>query len=280
MALKLESVGAQSKTYELTYDFKVPVLYALGIGAKREELDYLYEKRGPKVYPSFAVVPAYPVLTDLIAQSGGNFAMLVHGGQSIRIERPIPAQGTLHTVGTISAIYDLKRMSQLIMTTRSSTADGTLICSSEWSLIFRDEGGFGGPRPPKTETPKLAKDSTPSWTHEEVTSPEQALLYRLSGDLNPLHADPEVARAVGFEQGPILHGLATFGFVCRAVAINSCGGDADRITFLAMQFRKPVWPGEALEVQGHGQSDKVLLEAFAGGRPEAVIGQAWAELRA
>lgn len=278
MGLSLEAVGAKSRVYELAYDFKVPVLYALGIGAKRSELDYLYEARGPKVFPSFAVVPAYPVLTDLIGKSGGNFAMVVHSGQSIRVTKPIPAQGTLRTEGTISAIYDLKRMSQLVMTTETTTLDGEPVCSSEWSLIFRDEGGFGGPRPPKNEVPKIAKDSTPSWVHEEVVSPEQALLYRLSGDLNPLHADPQVAHSVGFEQGPILHGLATFGFVCRAIALRSCAGNANRIVSLSAQFRKPVWPGEVLRVEGYECDGKVLIEAFAGGRPDAVISQSWAEL--
>jgi hypothetical protein len=277
MGLSLACVGAQSETYELDYDFKTLALYALGIGAKQDELGYLYEKLGPKVYPSFAVVPAYPVLSDLVAKSGGNFAMVVHGGQSVRIARPLPAKGKLQTVGTISALYDLKRMSQLIMTTESRM-NGELMCSSEWSLIFRDDGNFGGPRPVKTEIPKIEKDATPSWVHEELISPEQALLYRLSGDLNPLHADPELARSVGFEQGPILHGLATYGFVCRAIARHSCGGNAERIKFLAAQFKKPVWPGEKLKVVGYHQADKVLVEAFAQDRPDPVIAQCWAEL--
>ncbi|HTM45995.1 MAG TPA: MaoC/PaaZ C-terminal domain-containing protein [Polyangiaceae bacterium] len=277
MSLSLAAVGAQSATYELNYDFKTLALYALGIGAKASELDYLYEGRGPKAFPSFAVVPAYPVLTDLIAKSGGNFAMVVHGGQSVRVNRPIPPQGTLCTVGTISALYDLKRMSQMIMTTTSSL-DGEVICTTEWSLIFRDEGGFGGPRPAKMDIPKIPKDQSPSWTHEEIISPEQALLYRLSGDLNPLHADPEMARSVGFEQGPILHGLATYGFVCRAVTQRSCAGDAARIRFLSAQFKKPVWPGETLRVVGYEVDDKVLLEAFANDRPDAVIAQSWAEI--
>lgn len=278
MALSMACVGARSEPYELDYDFKTLALYALGIGAKQDELAYLYEKLGPKVYPSFAVVPAYPVLTDLVAKSGGNFAMVVHGGQSVRIERPLPPQGRLQTVGTITALYDLKRMSQLIMTTQS-TMNGELMCSSEWSLIFRDEGNFGGPRPVKAEIPKIEKGATPTWVHEEMISPEQALLYRLSGDLNPLHADPELARSVGFEQGPILHGLSTYGFVCRAVARHSCGGDAERIAFLSAQFKKPVWPGEKLRVVGYQQGDKVLLEAFAQDRPDPVIAQSWAELR-
>jgi acyl dehydratase len=277
MSLSLASVGKKSAVYDLDYDFRTLALYALGIGAKTTELDYLYEGRGPKVYPTFAVVPAYPVLTDLIAQSGGNFAMVVHGGQSVRKLRALPAQGKLRTQGEITAIYDLKRMSQLIMTTTSSI-DGEPCCETEWSLIFRGEGGFGGPRPPKVETPKLPKDAEPSWTFEEVISKEQALLYRLSGDSNPLHADPEFARSVGFEQGPILHGLATYGFVARAITQRSCGGNADKISFFSAQFKKPVWPGETLRTVGYEIDGRVIVEAFAADRPEPVIGQCWADL--
>jgi len=101
----------------------------------------------------------------------------------------------------------------------------------------------------------------------------------LSGDLNPLHADPELAQSVGFEQGPILHGLASYGFVCRAIALQSCGGNADRIAFLSAQFRKPVWPGEQLKIVGYESDDKVLVEVFSQDRPEAVITQCWAELK-
>jgi acyl dehydratase len=113
---------------------------------------------------------------------------------------------------------------------------------------------------------------------EEVVSPEQALLYRLSGDTNPRHADPEFAAKVGFEQGPILHGLATFGFLCRAVAKSACGGDADRIRSLTAQFKKPVWPGEKLRTEGFVVDTGIALQMFAGDRPEAVVSQAAAEL--
>jgi acyl dehydratase len=129
--------------------------------------------------------------------------------------------------------------------------------------------------------PKLpdGHDGTPTFTVEQATRPEQALLYRLSGDLNPLHADPEFARAVGFEQGPILHGLCTYGFVGRALIQHACGGDPARLKAYGVQFRKPVWPGDVLSTQGFALGDgRIVLETSVVGRPEPVLTSAWAEV--
>jgi acyl dehydratase len=276
MPLDLQCVGRETAVHTLTYDWKTLALYALGIGAKRDELDYLYEGRGPKVYPSFAVVTTYPLLTELTAMSQGPYESVIHGGQTVRVHRPIPPRGTLHSVGKITGLYDLKRLAQMNFETRTSI-DGELVFETEWQIYFRGEGGFGGGRRPKSEVPGLPKRD-PDWVVEEVVSPEQALLYRLSGDANPLHADPAFAASVGFEAGPILHGLATFGFMCRAVAKQCCGGDAERIRSLTAQFKKPVWPGETLRTEGFLEDGKVLMRMFSGGRPEAVVTDAMAEL--
>ncbi len=270
MSLDPNCVGKSTKTYTLDYDWKTLALYALGIGAKRDELDYLYEKRGPKAYPSFAVVPTYPVLTELLELSRGPYEMVVHSGQTIWVHGEIPPEGRLETSGKITGLYDLKRMAQAVM--RSETKlNGQLLFETEWQIIFRGEGGFGGAKRPRPELPATPKRD-PDWVCEEQVSPEQALLYRLSGDYNPLHADPEFAQSVGFEQGPILHGLATFGYICRAVAKHSCDGDATRIKSLTAQFKKPVWPGEALRVDGfNADGGQVIMQAYAGGRDDAVV---------
>jgi acyl dehydratase len=276
MALDPNAVGAQTQTHELEYDYKTLALYALGIGAKREELDYLYEKRGPKAYPSFAVVPAYPVLTELLELSRGPYEAVVHGGQTIRVLRPIPPCGVLKTRGSITGIYDIKLLAQVDLRTET-TLDGEPLFETEWQILFRGEGGFGGARRPRPDVPKVPKRD-PDWILEETVSPEQALLYRLSGDHNPLHADPEFAASVGFDQGPILHGLCTFGYVCRAVALEACAGDASKIKSLTAQFKKPVWPGETLRTEGYAEGGKIVMQSFAGGRPEAVIAGCFAEL--
>jgi acyl dehydratase len=276
MSLDLQAVGAETETFVMDYDWKTLALYALGIGATRDELPFLYEGLGPKVYPSFAVVPAYPVLDALLRKTQGPYEMVVHQGQTVTVHRPLPPSGRLETKGTLKAMYDLKRMALVVLESQS-LLDGELVYSCEWQIIYRGEGGFGGERRPKTESYNVPK-RTPDWTFEEKIPDNQALLYRLSGDPNPLHADPEMARSVGFEQGPILHGLATFGYVCRAVVRNACDGDPARLKSLTAQFKRPVWPGDTLRTDGYTEGSRVLLEAYAGGRDEAVLGSSCAEL--
>lgn len=278
--MDLSNVGYTTKPHHYTYDWKKLAAYALGIGAKRDELEYLYEggKQGMKVHPTFAVIPAHDAIIDMLIESKANLAMVVHGGQTVRAPRPIPPAGTIATTGTIKGIYDLKKFAQIILET-SSSLDGEPLFETVWSIIIRGAGGFDGPPPPKTEELQVPKDRQPDWTHEEATSPEQALLYRISGDVNPLHADPEFAAMVGFPQGPILHGLCTYGFAARAVAKHAAGGDATKIRAFTAQFRKPVWPGDTIVTQGYTlDGGKVAVVASVKDRPDPVLTNAWAEI--
>jgi acyl dehydratase len=278
MAISPLIVGLETAPHELTYDWRTTALYALGIGARQSELDYVYEGRGPKVMPTFAVVPTYAPMMELIGKTGGNPATMVHGSQSITALRDIPPSGKFVTTAKITGVYDMKRLAQVVCQTESrlDSVRGELVCSTEWMLLFRDEGGFGGARPPQSAAPKIPDGQAPAFEHEELISPEQALLYRLSGDTNPLHADPAFAASVGFEKGPILHGLATFGFLARAVALKACGGDATKIRTFSAQFKKPVWPGETLRTVGYRVDGAVVLKAYAGGRDENVVGGCFA----
>jgi acyl dehydratase len=277
MSIDPKAVGLETAPHELPYDWRTVALYTLGIGATKDELDYLYEGRGPKVFPTFAVVPTYAPIIDLIGKTGGDPSMMVHGAQTITLEKPIPPSGTFLTTARIAGVYDMKRLAQVLCTTESRI-QGEVVCRSQWQLLFRDEGGFGGPHPPKSSAPKLEGNPPPTFEHEETISPTLGLLYRLSGDPNPLHADPEFAKKVGFDQGPILHGLATYGLVARAIVRHACGGEGSRLRSFTAQFRKPVWPGETLRTVGWTVGSSVIAKAYAGGREDAVVTGCYAEL--
>jgi hypothetical protein len=172
MSLDASVVGLRVEGREFKYDWKTTVLYALGIGARRRELDFLYEKRGPLVYPSFAVIPPADAVQELLERSGGDLGRMVHSWQSIRLHRPLPAAGTVVSTAWISGLYDLKRLAELRIRTRSEI-EGELAFETEWTLLFLDGGGFGGAPPPKSDAPKVAKDAIPKFVHEDATSPSR-----------------------------------------------------------------------------------------------------------
>lgn len=278
MALDVSIVGRESKPSPFSWDWKTVATYALGVGARKDELAFLYEGAagGMKVIPSFAVVPAYAPIMTMLGDSGGDMSMVVHGAQTVKIHAPVPPEATVETVARVDALYDLKKFAQMILSTESRIR-GEAVFSTTWSIIFRNAGGFGGPRPPENEAPSVPKDREPDFTRREATTPEQALLYRLSGDPNPLHADPAFAEKVGFPQGPILHGLCTFGFACRAVLHTACGGDPLRMKSFSAQFRRPVWPGDTLLTRVFAvDGDRVAIDTRVEERNESVLANAWA----
>jgi acyl dehydratase len=276
MPISLDCVG---KVHEarFQYTWKDAVLYALSIGARREELDYLYEGRGPKVFPTFAVVAGFEACESLYKNLGGNLTGLVHGSQSVRVHRPLPSGGDLVAHAEVKHVYDLKRMAQVVLATSTRDASGAVYAEAEMNLIFRLDGNFGGeppPRRPDTKPPQRDAD----WVWQEAISREQALLYRLNGDLNPLHADPDFAEKAGFSD-PILHGLCTYGMVGRAVVLRAAGGDGARLKSLSGQFRNPVFPGDTLRVEGWQEGSQVWLKAFTLENPShPVFDRATAEI--
>ena len=282
MTLDVGLVGKPSSPEKRIYTWEDTVLYALGIGATKEELDYLYEGRGPKVYPSFAVVPKFNPMLDLLAKTGGSMAMVVHGSEKVEIVRPFATAGTLYTTATIRGIYDMRKFASVIIDMESKNEQQEVVCRTTSGIIFRGAGGFDGPRPPKEETPfPVPKDRPADFRVEQATSNEQALLYRLSGDFNPLHADPEFAANVGFEKGPILHGLCTFGYMVRHAAKGAGGGDASKLTAFGAQFRRPVWPGDTLVTEGWIVSPgNVALSVSVKERAEVVLSNTWASFDA
>ena len=295
MPFDLSIVGQASEPARHAYTWKDTVLYALGVGAKIDELDYLYEGRGPdgqsastsaagprqKVLPSFAVVPTFKPMFDLLAKTGGSFANVVHGGQRVVLKKPFAPEGVLSTVARVKGLYDLRKFTIAHVETETSDASGERVFDTLWTIIFRGEGGFGGQPPPREPSGiDIPKDTPADFRIEEATTREQALLYRLSGDLNPLHADPEFARSVGFEQGPILHGLCTYGHMVRHAVRGACGGDAQKLTGFEGSFKRPVWPGDTLVTEGWIVGEgKIALTTSVKERSEIVIGSAWATTR-
>jgi acyl dehydratase len=218
------------------------------------------------VYPTFAVCPTADPVLECLARTGGDFGTVVHSAQSVRVFGPIPPAGRLITSATLRGIYDMKKMAQVVVETHTHLEEGPPIFDTVWSLYYRGAGGFDGPRPA-------------DFSVEQATAPEQALLYRLSGDRNPLHADPQFAASVGFPQGPILHGLCTYGFVARAVVRGACGGDGARLRQLEGQFRRPVWPGDTIITEGWKlEGGMVALRVTVKERPDPVMTAAFADV--
>lgn len=247
MSLNLDVVGRTIEAPDFNYDWQAVATYALGIGAGPEALDYVWEGAEPmKVVPSFAVVPTMPIVMKALRDVGADFRKLVHGEQTILLHRPIAHEGTLHTTGRISNVWDKGKGAVVIIETETRDDRGPLF-DTTWSIFCRGQGDFGGERGPTPNMPAPIADAVPALAVTAQTAPNQALVYRLSGDLNPLHVDPGLASNVGFE-GPILHGLCTYGFATRAVVDVLCDGDPARLKRFQARFSDVVYPGDALQI--------------------------------
>ena len=250
MALNLALVGKKSLALSHSYTWRDAVLYALGVGARMPtELDYLYEASGPKVIPTFAVVPSFTTLVNVCSQLGANLMMIVHGEQKVIQHRPIPPNGTFQTVAEVTGIYDKGKGALVVVEARTTDEKGEPVFDNVFSIFVRGAGGFGGERGPEALVADVPTDRAPDFSVTERTSAEQAALYRLSGDLNPLHVSASFAKMAGFER-PILHGLCTYGYACRAVLHSVCGSDPARFRSFAARFSGTVFPGDELTTQG------------------------------
>jgi acyl dehydratase len=263
------ALAAEIEPYASTWDADDVILYHLGVGAglgrptDPAELAYTYEQR-LNVLPSFAVVPAFPVLVNaVLGQIPGlavNAARVLHGEQDLEIHRPLPTHATAQHTARISSLYDKGKAAVFTLEVASGPADQDPWCVNRFTIFARGEGGFGGdPAPPPSNE---APDREPDLVVESPTMSHQALIYRLSGDKNPLHADPDFAKLGGFDT-PILHGLCTYGVVCKAVVDNLLDGDTTAVGRYAVRFAGVVFPGETLRVrmwQGEG-SVQVLVTA-------------------
>ncbi|MEM7434608.1 MAG: MaoC/PaaZ C-terminal domain-containing protein [Myxococcota bacterium] len=279
MAIDPESLGYETDHVDFEYGWRDTVTYALGVGAKPPgDLDFLYEGRGPAVLPTFATIPTFAVFDDLVDRIGCDRLGMVHHSQRLDVMGALPPSGRLRVVGKVAGLYDLRRLAMSEFAIEAHDKRGQLVVRGVVTLVLRNDGGFGGPRPPRSERIHLP-DRAPDFEVEDAIPASQALLYRLNGDLNPLHADPEFASRAGFER-PILHGLCTFGYAGRAVVHQACGGDPSKFGTIQGQFSAPVFPGDTLVTQGWNADDRVLLKVSTTHRPdEACLSQAYVDLR-
>jgi len=259
------------------------ILYHLGIGAgyrkptDPKELEYTYEKN-LKVLPSYGVIPVFGAVGGMAGVPGIqiNFALVLHGEQDIEIHRPIPASARIESTGHIAGIYDKGKAALIVIEVETKEAGGAKLFTNRFSIFARGEGGFGGDSGPKAgnEAPTRKPDAVV----ESPTLPHQALLYRLSGDKNPLHADPDFAKLGGFDK-PILHGLCSFGIVCKAVVDELLGGDVTKVARYQVRFAGVVFPGETIETSMWREGNKILIAAKSKERGAPVISNAAITLR-
>lgn len=228
--------------------------YALSLGLGDDALDagtlrFVYE-RELRVMPSMGVVLAHPGFWPRTLDTGLDWVRIVQADQSLVMHRPLPAKAVVKGQARVVDVIDKgPGRGALVVCERLITdaASGEPLCTSTYTMFCRGDGGFGGP-PRTPAAPPAIPEREPDAVCDLPTLPQTALLYRLNGDMNPLHADPDVARAAGFER-PVLHGLATFGVACHAVLRSLCGYEPAQLKSMSGRFTAPVYPGETLRTR-------------------------------
>ncbi len=247
-ALNLAAVGETVGPFDQAYTWRDVALYALSLGAGPSDLDYLLDPT-PRVLPSWGVIPAFEPVFAAIERTGGDLVQLLHSGQRTELVKPFPAEGVMSTTAEVRGIWDL-RVGALVQIGTCTSIAGEPHARTVWSLLFRGAGGFDSPRPPALLRTRPPKEASPVYEETWQTSDAQALLYRLTGDVNPIHARPEVAQAAGFER-PILHGLCSYGFAARVALKQLAGDDPGRFRAFDARFTAPVQPGQTLVTGGY-----------------------------
>jgi acyl dehydratase len=278
-----EALAARFPAAETSYEVDDVILYHHGIGAgvpqtDPNELEYTYEKN-LKVLPSFGVIPVFGAMGGSLFNTPGlkfNPAMLLHGEQDIEIHRPLPTSARLVSESRIAGLYDKGKAALVVFEVKTSEKGGAPLFTNRFSLFLRGEGGFGGDSGPKVgnDAPQRAADLVV----ESRTLPQQALLYRLSGDKNPLHADPAFAKMGGFDV-PILHGLCSFGIVCKAAVDRALGGDVAKVARYQARFAGVFFPGETMITSIWKEPGRLLVASTSKERGTPVISNAAITLR-
>lgn len=268
---------------EQSYEARDTILYALGVGFGADPLDpgqlrYVYEE-GLAALPSMAVVLGYPGLWMRDPGTGIDWVKVLHGEQAFEIHHPLPAKGAVVGRTKVTGIVDKGAgKGALVYTERAihDKASGRKLASLASTTFCRGDGGFGGP-----DGPVLPPHTMPEGKPDEVcdlpTIAQAALIYRLSGDPNPIHVDPRIARAAGFDR-PILHGLCTLGVASHAILKLCCGYEAGRLKSLRLRFSAPVYPGETIRTEIWRDGNTVSFRSRVVERDTIVLNNGHAEL--
>jgi len=269
-----EILSLATENQPFAWTDKDTMLYALGIGMgsdpmNLDELPFVYES-GLKAVPTMATTVAWGAGPGL-GKLGINFLLVVHGEQKVEFHKPLPTEASILATSRVIGAYDKGDKGAVIYneTVLADAKTGEKIATLTGSTFARGDGHFGGPSEGAPE-PHEVPTRAPDLSVDIPTRPDQALIYRLSGDRNPLHSDPKIAAAAGFPR-PILHGLCTYGITCRAVLQAYCGFDPAKIKSHQVRFSSPVFPGETITVDLWKDGDVVSFEARVKSRGVTVV---------
>lgn len=265
------AIGADLGVTKFEWTSTDVLLYHLALGADTSDLAYVLEDR-LKVLPTFGVVaPNFRMFEPPAVTFPGidiDLSKVLHGTQSITVHGPLPTDGQAVAQSRIADVWDKGKAAVIIQEATVTTPSGDPLWTTRSGIFARGEGGFGGSRGPSTRLPAPTGD--PVLEVEVPTLPQQALLYRLCGDRNPLHADPSFAALAGFDR-PILHGLCTYGVVCKALVDNLLSGEVARVGSFSTRFAGVLFPGETLRVRAWQTPSGYQAVATAPDRDDALV---------
>jgi acyl dehydratase len=270
------AVGAELDPIEFSWTATDVQLYHLGLGAGADpmnprELSYLVDHT-PQVLPTFGCVAAtfHDVEPPSVSWPGVDIELskILHASEQVIVPAALPPSGSARSTSRVVEVWDKGKAAVVVTETSVTDLDGNPLWTQRRSIFARGEGGFGGERGPSTSTE--APDRAPDYEVPLPILPQQALLYRLCGDRNPLHSDPEFAAAAGFPR-PILHGLCTFGVTCKAIVDACLDSDVSRVGSYGARFAGVVYPGEVLLARIWREGDRLVATVTAPGRDDEPV---------